>query len=84
MSYLTNDKRSQNEWITVNNLDQILADVQFSRDTNRDFIDLKGSPYSPLEITLTPLIHANKLTRYSCQIKPLILIIFLTESLKMN
>lgn len=64
MSYLVNDKRSHNEWITVNNLEQTLADVQFSRD-QRDVVDLKGSPYSPLEMQLTPLIQYNRLTKYS-------------------
>lgn len=52
------------EWITVNDLEQTLADVQFSRD-QRDAVDLRGSPYSPLEIQLTPLIQYNKLNKYS-------------------
>ena len=56
------NQRSSNEWITVKNLENELGEVQFSK---HDKFELKGCPWSPLEIQLNPLTQKNRLTRSS-------------------
>lgn len=64
LNYFQNSEtmRSSNEWITIKNLESELCEVQFSKD---EYLELKGSPWSPLEVQLNPLTQKNRLTRSS-------------------